>query len=175
MCEHFRYVSRSVGLLKRGSSLRKVVDRSASRGAMEHMLVPIGPRQFREKSGAYGKSLEVSEILHMGCAIGKSGLVLRPRPADPHYYYTTLRLACQQAICTKKLVVFTTSSTPNRQGCIRLCIPQRSYHPRSSYSKPHRPWFLARSGCTPHNSSTYSSSQSSPSSSYSQGAGQGSS
>ena len=26
-----------------------------------------------------------------------------PGPSYPHYYYTTLRLACQQAICTKKI------------------------------------------------------------------------
>ena len=46
-----------------------------------HMVGPIGPRRFREKSGAYEKSLEVSEILHMGCAIGNSVRLLRRRPA----------------------------------------------------------------------------------------------
>ena len=53
----------------------------------------------------------------------------------------------------------TTNSFQGQQGCIRLCIPQRNYHPRNSYSKPHRPWFPVWSGCTPYiSSSGYSSS-----------------
>ena len=177
------------------------------------MLVPIGPRWFREKSGAYEKSLEVSEILHMGCAIGKSGLVLRPRPAlslpllyhieaglsignlhkkkesfsalfhdavnniDNGKLFVTVKAGAEllNVLPTSSAGVIhfvffastvrafnfhsiTTSCVLNRQGCIRLCIPQRNCHPHSSYSKPHRPWFPARSECTPHNSSTYSSS-----------------
>lgn len=39
------------------------------------------------KLGAYEKSLEVSRILHMGCAIGKTGLACRRRPADPLLLY----------------------------------------------------------------------------------------
>ena len=35
----------------------------------------------------------------------------------------------------------TTNSFPNPQGCIRPCIPQKNCHPRSSYSRPHRPWY----------------------------------
>lgn len=42
---------------------------------------PVGPRQFREKSGAYEKSLEVREILHMGVPVGKTGRDVRRRPA----------------------------------------------------------------------------------------------
>ena len=62
------------------------------------MVGPVGPagaRRFTGKPGAYEKSLEVFEIFHMGCPVGKSGLVLRPRPVESHYHYTTLRLACQ--------------------------------------------------------------------------------
>ena len=44
-------------------------------------------RGFTGKSGAYEKSLEVSEILHMGCAIGKTGLACRRRLADPLLLY----------------------------------------------------------------------------------------
>ena len=211
MCGHFRYGCRSVGLLKRESSLQKVVDRSALRGEWWHMLVPIGPRPFREKSGVYEKSLEVSEILHMGVAIGKSGLACRRRPVDPPLLYhieaglsigktaqkkslSALFFDTINNIDDGKLFVtveagaefldvfpassagvihfvffasavrafnfhsITTNHFQGRQGCIRPCIPQRNCHPHSSYSKPHRPWFPARSECIPHNSSTYSSS-----------------
>ena len=177
------------------------------------MLVPIGPRRFREKSGAYEKSLEVFEILHMGYPIGKSGLHIRSRPVVPPLLLYHIEAGLSIGNLHKKKESFsalfhdaidniddgkllvavkagteflnvlsassagviafilfasavrafnfhsiTTSYTLNRQGCIRLCIPQRNCHPRNSYSKPHRPWFPARSECTPHNSSTYSSS-----------------
>ena len=214
MWEHFRYDCRSVGLLKRESSLRKVVDRSALRGTVGHMLAPTGTaRWFREKSGIYGKSLEVSKILHMGCAIGNSGLHCRSRPVllPPLLYhrppqmsignlhkkkesfstlffdavgcvnyaesFVTLEAGAQfrnrltiSARGIKGFVLgrttigafnfhsITTNSFQGRRGCIRLCTLQRNCHPHSSYSRPHHLWFPARSGCTPHNSSTYSSS-----------------
>ena len=49
--------------------------------SLSHMANRSAPGGFREKSGAYEKSLEVSEILHMGCAIGNSVRLLRRRPA----------------------------------------------------------------------------------------------
>ena len=48
---------------------------------LSYMANRSAPGGFREKSGAYEKSLEVSEILHMGCAIGNSVRLLRRRPA----------------------------------------------------------------------------------------------
>ena len=44
---------------------------------------PAGARHFTGKPGAYEKSLEVFEKLHMGCPVGKSGPACRRGPVDP--------------------------------------------------------------------------------------------
>ena len=133
-------------------------------GSVEHMLVPIGPRQFREKPGAYGKPLEVFEILHMGCAVGKSGLHYRSRPVDPSLLYhtgtglsigktaqkncplsgqfdelaikcgTQTEIASQSQTSKKVSHSITTNYFQGQQGCIRPCIPQRNCHSHNSYS-----------------------------------------
>ena len=73
MCEHFRYVSRSVGLLKRESSLRKVVDRSASCGTIEHMMRTDRPPAFSGKIGRIWKVARSLEIFAYGGTDRKIG------------------------------------------------------------------------------------------------------
>lgn len=132
----------------------------------------------------------------MGCAIGKSGLHIRSRPALPPLllyhikaglsignlhkkkesfstlFFDTIdgvedgelfvtikanaqihRIHCSISAFIIDFVFFasavrafnfhsiTTSCVLSRQGCIRLCIPQRSFHPRNSCNRPHRPWY----------------------------------
>lgn len=50
---------------------------------------------FSGKSRYGEQSLDAQEKLRIDLWCGKSVRGVRPRPADPHYYYTTLRLACQ--------------------------------------------------------------------------------
>lgn len=121
-----------------------------------HMAYRSALQGFTGKSGAYEKSLEVSEILHMGCAIGKTGLACRRRPVDPLLLYhieaslsigktaqkncplfgqfdeLTVKCGTQaeitsQSQSSKKIShCITTYHLQNPQGCIRL----RFLHPR---------------------------------------------
>lgn len=52
-----------------------------------HMAYRSALRGLSGKSGRIWKSLEVARILHMGCAIGKTGLACRRRPVDPLLLY----------------------------------------------------------------------------------------
>ena len=58
-------------------------------------------RSITGKPRICDRLLEVYENLHMGYTIGNSGHQARPRPAEPHLYYTTNRAQSQDVIQTK--------------------------------------------------------------------------
>lgn len=115
MFERFRYVCRAICLLKPGALCRIWRTDRRSGG-------------FREKSGAYGKSLEVSKILHMGCAGGKSGLVCRRRPVLPPTIIIPHRgQFVNRQFTQKKESFFSSLSQCNQQHRLRKTV----YHSRS--------------------------------------------
>ena len=50
---------------------------------------------FWENEGLYEVARSSKKIPYGGIPIGNSGQDCRPRPVDPHYYYTTPGRICQ--------------------------------------------------------------------------------
>ena len=145
MYEHFRYVSRSVGLLKRGSSLRKVVDRSVSLAQRIICQYRSAPGSFG-KNQAYMKSRQKSQKF---CIWGQRS-ENRALPAVggplPQYHYTTLRLVCQYLKLHKKTAHYLGSLMNLRSNAARKPKQRASRRRVKKFLIRHNPPLRIRKG-----------------------------